>query len=1069
MNASGTLPPWQTFEPLRAERFTDADRVRKALYQIAISGASQDLLMSLWVALDQAISQVDDADPTLESFARFVDVSRSPTSLLALFERDPQALPALLQVLSTSEAIADLLIRDPESFDLIRASDGEPSPPEVLVDELSAELSTVGTIARAAVAIRRFAGREILRVAYGEFAKGLPPDRVGRQISHVTDAIFQASLNFVIEQVATRHPVPQRIDGTQPTYAIIGLGNYGGLEIGYDSPLDLLLLCDQIDRKNESHLRFNRAVVSSLIGLLGADRDPVVSMNLRFIAQPGEDAGWSDTQRLSDLLRDGNSRERRVDFHDAEEAAAHYERENETWQRLSFVKARVVAGDQKMGRGFLKRIEPWVYHQLLTRGEIADIRVLRRKLEKRALSSDSQTGTPIADCPGGRRDIELTIQFLQLLHGAELPEVRVPGTLDAIAALGRHGCLTVQEASILSENHARLCRLEHHLAVLFDHRVTHLPADEALRARLAWRLGVRSGTTGKQDREHGDVERFEKLLNETLEVDRKIINHLMVQEATSSPVSGTGAGVNELMPVQDGVAIETELILDPDPDMDAYRQVILGHGFEHVDRAIDHLSSLSHETVSFLSPRRCRHFFAKVAPNLLREVSLMPAPDLTLGRLVEVADSIGAKATLWELLGSNQATLSLMVKLCSLAPYLTDILKSNPGMIDELIDSLVINRLPSAERLDVQSIRLCSSADDLELILHAFKAGSHLMVGARDLLNKESFDAIGRALSDTAEACLRRVIEDEQEQLAIRFGDPVDKLGDPSELVAIALGKFGGRETNYHSDLDLTFIYTADGETTRRVGGPRTTLSNRQFFNQLVQNVIHRIDSEKGRLYEVNLPFSRGVDETVFTESLRHFAKPFRHGVCPLWQRLALCQARPVSGSSDAMEQVRKVIEKGLSQVHWREIDGKEVMAIRQRSESTATPNNIKRGTGGTADVLALFAAGKLRYSTNESSITATGVIDGLGELAEHGVYDASDTAKLIEHYRYLRNIETKLRLINTPSRDELPVSVDGERVTLEMQQLACLLDCSDVSEILSECSQVRSEVRAIFNRLLST
>lgn len=1065
--------PWTSFEPLSPHRFSDPERVLESLQQIAQCGASSDLLPNLWKLIDNTIPLIDAPENTIKELARFIDGSRSPMSLLVLFDRDVQSLPALLQVLSTSESVAELLISDPESFDLLRASDGQPSSPEVLMDELYAELETVGSVARAAVALRRFAGREMLRIAYSEFVRGLSPDRVGRQISYVTDAILNASLRFTVDQVAGRHAIPQRIDGTQPTYAIVALGSYGGEEIGYDSPLDLLMLCDQIDRKNESHLRFNRQVASGLIGLLNSNRRPVVSLNLNFVPGPGEESHLSDSQRLSDWARNSGSGKRAIEFHDAHEAAAHYERENQTWQRLAFVKARVVAGDEELGRRFLKRIEPWVYHRLLTRSEISDIRVLRRKLEKRAMSSDSHSGTPIADSPGGRRDLELIVQFLQLLHGGELTEVRVTNTLDAIAALSRHGCLTIQEATILSENHARLCRLEHHLAVLFDHRVTHLPDDPVVREQLAWRLGVRRIVDDRDGKhregiEVGDLERFESLLSGTFEVNRKIINHLLIQDVAARPVGPRDPSQDSAASFNDVVEIETELILDPDPDLQAYHDVLRGHGFEKIERAIDHLAALSHETVTFLSPRRCRHFFASVAPGLLREIARTPAPDQTLARLVEVTDSIGAKATLWELLGSNQATLQLMVRLCALAPYLTNILRNHPGMIDELIDSLVMNRLPTAQRLDSQTIRLCGSAEDVRLILQTFKTGSHLMIGVRDLLNKESFDDIGRTLSDTAEACLRRVIENQQEKLASRFGDPVDSNGEPAEMVTIALGKFGGREPNYHSDLDLTFVYTADGETVRRVGGPRTTLSNRQFFNQLAQNVIRQIDSETDRLYEIDLPFARGADETVLTDSMAQFLKPFRHGSAPLWQRVALCQARPISGSKAAIKMVEEVIERALGQTPWRDTDVGEMKSLRQRSESTATPDNLKRGIGGTVDVQCIVAVGKLSRSQDQPSISSTGIIDSLQELADAGVYQKADTEALIEDYRYLRNVEAKLRLINTVSRHELPLSQDGDVHTLEMQMLARLLDEPDPVTIVDRCDQARRNIRQRFQRLVS-
>lgn len=1077
------MSDWADYSPLSPEHVADPSRVAKSLAAIAGSGVSDDLLQLLWSGLVEHLHLTDDPDESIDRLSQFIGVSRSPMALLALFERDPMMLPALLQVLSTSPAIAKLLINDPESFDLIRASDGSPAQRSVLVDELSGEMETIQTNRRAAFAIRRFASREILRIAYGEFVRGLPPDKVQSQISFVTDAIMEAALAFATASVSSRKPAPQRIDGSQPQFSVIALGNYGGQEIGYESQLDLLLLCDQIDRKNSSHVEFHKRVAQSLVELLQSNGSQVIPFTLRFDHQPTQnELALSDTQRLGvQSTRTQSSLGRQtsvnsgadIDFFGISEAATHYERNGRTWQRLAFVKARHAAGNEALSKSFLNRMQPWVYHHLLTRSEIADIRVLRRKLEKRALATTSTESTPISDVPGGRRDIELTIQFLQLLHGGDLPDVRVTGTLHAISELSRHGCLTSQEATILSTNHAKLCRLEHLLAVLFDHRISHLPDDPDVRARLAWRLGVRTESeSGKAIHVKGDAERFAKMLQETFDVNRKIINHLMVDEVPPSELpesgEGQGEGSKDDAGTQHDLAVITELILDPDPDIDAFEQTIAQYRFSNVPQAISNVIALSQETVSFLSPRRCRHFFAAVAPRVLQEISASPDPDSTLARLVAMTDSIGAKATLWELLRTNDATLRLTISMCSLAPYLTNILIDHPGMIDELIDSLVMDRLPTTERLDAQTIRLCDGVDEIVEVLRHVKASAHLMIGVRDLLGKESIDAISRSLTDIAEACLRRVVDQEHELLAQRYGDPLDSNGEPSELVAVALGRFAGGEMNYHSDLDVTFVYTAEGETQRRVGGPRSTLSNRQFFNQLAGNILRRMDqSNEGRLYEMDLPFAGGADESVLAMSRDQFLKPFRQRTASLWQSVALCKARPISGSREARESIERMLRRVTRSVSWRDSMNRELRDWRENGESTAGPNNLKRGAGGLVDIELIAAVGVLRTANNEDFPLHANTVQCLEELARAQCYSPEDVQVLARNYRYLRSIEGKLRLLNTVARHELPLGFDDEEAPLELKQLVSLTSAGSPHALLRECATIREENRELLNRLV--
>ncbi len=133
------------------------------------------------------------------------------------------------------------------------------------------------------------------------------------------------------------------------------------------------------------------------------------------------------------------------------------------------------------------------------------------------------------------------------------------------------------------------------------------------------------------------------------------------------------------------------------------------------------LIALGQEQISFLSSRRCRHFLSAIAPRLLQTLAHTPSPDTTLATLRRVSDSLGGKAVLWELFQTNQAALDLCVRLCASSPYLISILTSNPGMIDELIDSLMLDRLPATPQIESMLSELCHGVDDPGPVLHSFK------------------------------------------------------------------------------------------------------------------------------------------------------------------------------------------------------------------------------------------------------------------------------------------------------------------------------------------------------------
>ncbi|MGB1814052.1 MAG: glutamate-ammonia-ligase adenylyltransferase, partial [Rubripirellula sp.] len=444
------------------------------------------------------------------------------------------------------------------------------------------------------------------------------------------------------------------------------------------------------------------------------------------------------------------------------------------------------------------------------------------------------------------------------------------------------------------------------------------------------------------------------------------------------------------------------------------------------------------------------------------EVSRTPDPDATLASLVEVTDSLGAKATLWELLGSSRPTMELMVRLCATTPYLSGILTNNPGMIDELIDSLLMNRMPSAQRLDAHSIAVCRGANDIERILWTFKNSAHLNIGVRDILGKDTLEATHQSIGDTAESCVRRMIEHEQEALANQYGDPCDEEGNPAELITYGLGKLGGREPNYHSDLDAIFLYSSNGETKRRMGGRRATLTNQQFFNQLTQRVITRINQPgpDGRLYELDSRLRDTGEEGVWAMTLEDFGKRFRENTAPIWQRLALCKARSISGSRDLRAKADEMIAAIIRNTDWRPEMAVEIREMRERMQQTATQTNLKRGEGGTVDIEFVSQMLTLRHAHEAPQIIQTGTTKSLLALADAGYLSDQESMTLVNGYRTLRRIEANLRLMNTTARHELPDD------THLMKNLAFLMHETDPEMIVAQCIQTRNNNRMVFNQI---
>jgi len=1019
---------------LKSLTVRDADHGHADLVRMAKTGVTLDLLGSIFDQLAETLPALSDADMALNNLERFVGGARSPLSIGALFERDRTALPTLLQIFSTSQDLSDLLVNEPENYDILRMTDGRPVTRGRLVEELDAEVSALDDPDSVMAVLRRFKRRETLRIAYGDIVHGQKLDTLARQISYLADAIISAAVRYARRQLEAQRGTPRTTSGKMARLVVLALGKLGGEELNYSSDVDLIFLYDgegQTDgRRSVTNREFFERLVPEIVRLLT------------------EQTSRGATYRVDLRLRPEGSRGPVVCS--IESALHYYDVKGRTWERQAMIKARPIAGDLELGDAFLKRLEPWIYRRFLSRADITGIISLKRRIESRAKTEgadlrDVKTGH------GGIRDVEFVIQFLQLINAGDLPALRTGNTLEAITELEQAGCLTLQESSILTENYCILRKIEHRLQLMFDLQTHRLPThDDDVR-----KLAIRMGWSDSPERSALDV--FRSDYRQRTELNRKILDHLMHDAFGSAGQSDP----------------EVDLVNDPDPPAERIEEVLGQYDFADLGAAYRNLMTLADEKIRFLSTRRCRYFLASIAPRLLRAIAETPDPDATLVNLSQVSDSLGGKGALWELLSFSRPSLDLYVTLCAACPYLAGILTSNPGMVDELMDSLLLRSLPTLDMLEENLAELCRKAEDLDPILHSFKDSQHLRVGVRDILNKDDVRDAHAALADVAEACLKQITYYEFDRLVRKYGVPTigedadlpGKVpGDPCEMVILALGKLGGREPNYHSDLDIVFLYEADGSTSR--DGQRTARSNptnnSHFFSELGQRIIkvaNRI-GPYGRLYEVDPRLRPTGRSGVLAVPIDEFRRYFASGAGQLWERQALCKGRVIYGSPQATTCIMQAVTEAAYGPTWHQGDADAILQMRLRLEETASSRNLKRGPGGTVDVEFLVQMLQLRHGHDHPAIRLPGTFDALDALHEKGFLETADYEKLSHGYRFQRSVEARIRLMNAAGRHELP------KDPTELKKLAFLLGYESPEALEQEALTVFRENRACFERI---
>ena len=1001
----------------------DAAAGHQHLLAMANNGLTLDLLSELCEQLSLHLPNVSDADWALSCLSQFVEASRNPLSFGSLIEEDEQALPTLLRLFSTSGALSEILIREPASFDLVRLTEGQPIAKQSLIDEIGSEVANLHDRRDAMASLRHFKHRETLRIAYGDIIHEQPIELVSQQLTFLADAVCQAAMAFSYRELASELGTPRRRDGEPAGIVQVGLQRIGGQELDYSAKLKSLFIYCSDGRTDAVRPTDNAEFFDRLAGnfakLLSSADDQGIAYLVDIEDTPAERLGrWC--LPLAETLR-------------------YFDTRGRTWERQALIKARPIAGDLQLGLDFQDTIEPWVYRRYLSRADLSGIKALKRKLGKRTDSDE-----PAAlDIDRGVTNTEFIVQFLQLINGGDQRDVRVGNTIRAIKQLELTGCVTPEESETLTSNYDWFRHVEHRLEIMHGPTAHRLPDDvQSLRV-----LAVRSGFGASSDA----VTAFQRELEQRTKQNTEIINGLLEEtfsDDSSEPLA------------------EADLVLDPSPTAASIRETLGSYGFRDPEDAHCSLSALATEKIPFLSSRRCRHFLSRIAKQLLTSIRETPSPDATLANLCRVSESIGGKGVLWELFGWHPPSLDLYVRICSSSPYLTSILTRYPGMIDELIDSLMLAALPPLDELQTTLDDLCHKVDDIEPALHSFKNTQHLNIGVRELLDQVDTQEASASLSDVAEACLQRIAHDQYQRLVRKLGQPFEgETESPCELIILGMGKFGGREPNYHSDLDTVFLFSTEGQTRHppTIRGRETT-TNLHFFSELGQRIVKAISQHGsyGRLYESDSRIRPINANGPMAASLDAYRDHFLGNGRPSFAQLrALCRARPVYGSEAARNTIGTLVQEILCQADLVAPINKSARDERLRLQETAGPRNLKRGPGGMLDIEFIVHTLQLRYAREVPSVLCPNTFDALSRLVEHGILSAEDGNFLKDSYQFLRRVEARLRLLNTTARHDLPRERD------ELAKLNYLLRYEGAGRLEKECARFTRENRRMFERLL--
>jgi [glutamine synthetase] adenylyltransferase / [glutamine synthetase]-adenylyl-L-tyrosine phosphorylase len=706
----------------------------------------------------------------------------------------------------------------------------------------------------------------------------------------------------------------------------------------------------------------------------------------------------------------------------------YYMRRGELWERQMLIKARPCAGSAELGNRFLQMIQPFVYPRHFEASPTVEIHRIKQRIEAQ-IGRKGQGDTHLKLRSGGIRDIEFTVQCLQLLVGRIHQSARSDNTLEAIRQLRRVAALSPEEADALREAYVFFRRLEHRMQMMHNRSDYILPDDD-----LALRVIARTMGYDEADACRTDLQQ-----------------HLM-------GVQTVYANVFSEIPESEGRSVGA-LVEKPPGESEALR-LLSEIGFARPEEAHRNLIYMAFGHVPRIKGTQSRKSFTELAPALMHALQNSADPDQGLGNLERLVSAYGAGDMLFRMLTTNRGFRDLLLSLCVGSQYLVQVIVRNPGLLDWLIRPEVLHQNPGAEDLRMQLREQVAQSDDGVGVLNRLKNRELLRIGTRDLLDLTNTFETFEALTILADAVVQTVYEMVSEKLTAQHGIPRNEQGDPAAFAVVGLGKMGGQELNFGSDLDLVFVYSQEGET----DGNR---SNLQYFIELAQQMttILERNTPYGKLYPVDARLRPEGGNALLALSFDAYDQ-YLIRRASTWERLALSRSRVVAGDPAFGRKLLARFEGFVIGNGFSEDETAAMCNIRHRMEKKGDPRtqvqpSIKTDPGGIVDIEFIAQILQLKHAVHKPDLRSANTLESLDKLVASGHLAEEDAAHLKRAFAFLRTVEKIMRRQNEQARTRLPA--DKRALTA----LARAVDSDTPEAFVEVLASDMAKTRALFERLI--
>jgi glutamate-ammonia-ligase adenylyltransferase len=1031
---------------------TDPRKALELVRSLAGNGVSDADLSPLFPILRDGLRESPDPDRSLQSFVRWFAAVGSPFSHLQSLLRHPVSLRIFCLVTGGSQYFADLLVRNPEYFEILANPGvrGGTKSVEQFARELTSLTRVCQRIELKRDALRRWKAREMLRIGVRDLIGLSEMPQTAHEFSNLADACIQQALDIArfalplapepASDNSTRSETQVAASASYLPFTVIGMGKLGGQELNYSSDIDLIFMCgDELpekvttveDRKldTETYLRrLAQTVINTLTDDTANGHVFRVDMRLR------------PEGRFGPLVRSLAS------------CRAYYESWAEPWEFQALLKARCVGGSATLGAEFIGMVTPFVYRPHRSEAFLEEVRTNKRRIEQKC-ALEGETYTNVKTGYGGIRDVEFTVQRLQLAYGGADESLRTGNTLTALRRLQQAQYLTPTEARELADDYIFLRNLEHRLQLLHRFQTQTLPPleDTAERGRLARRMGY-------PDREafEGDLDRRRDRVHAHLET--RFYEVAAPPPSSALPETSLWSDLPELLDSLELPQVQETL-----------RVRLLAAGFTDIPAALNALSLPMRGNEFGEMPPDTPVEFKTIAPRLLALAMASASPDAALAGVEAIALAVPNRAQLYASFDDSPEALERLVSLSAGSPPLLRLLARHLEWMEATLspdtspaETSILTEAEARAQIGEGLTQRLQGATGYEAKIEAFSRYYQrevLRIGTEELCGIGDNLQANAALTRLAEATLEALLDLCSEPLIAHHADPEFAAQILKQVAIVGLGKLGGGELSYGSDWDVLFTYTD-------LPNDRETQIGAAFA--LVNGLVERVISAGGTLMSRNAHIEIDLRLRPWGRKGALILAPSGYGDyyrqhAETWERQAAVKARVVAGNPRVGAELIAIMQAesfghGLSPE-----EDAAVLAMKKRIESERLRTNertrdIKLGHGGLTDIEWLAQRLQLLHGNASPALRQPGTIPVLAALQAEHLLPTADAQTLITAYRRLTRLRNLMWLQAGSSQDVLPTE-PGKRRTL-----ARLLGDTDETVFDTEIQETMAHVRRLFD-----